>query len=60
MVQTSNKSGREIDVKTRASIDTIQVKDISYFRRNQENYCPVVTFDGVTPNPTYASKPIRY
>jgi hypothetical protein len=23
-------------------------------------YCPVVTFDGVTPNPEYKSKPLRH
>ncbi len=23
-------------------------------------YCPVVTFDGVTPNPEYRSKPLRH
>ena len=29
-------------------------------RQEREQYCPVVTFDGVTPNPTYKPRPIRH
>ena len=29
-------------------------------RVEKETYCPVVTYDGITPNPNYKQKPIRY
>ena len=49
-----------IEEKLQESKPLLVHRHLKTRKQSQESYCPVVTFDGVTPNPEYRSKPLRH